>query len=44
VDADGLIAPTFAPFKRFAPIGDADDLIDPMPPPTRALRPAPSRW
>jgi hypothetical protein len=41
-DPDGLIAPTFAPPRRFAPIGDADDLIDP----TRMQdnRSVPARW
>jgi hypothetical protein len=28
-DPDGLITPTFLPVVRFAPIGDADDLMDP---------------
>ena len=28
-DPDGLITPTFLPVRRFAPIGDADDLMDP---------------
>jgi hypothetical protein len=42
-DPDGLIAPTFAPTRRFAAIGDADDLIDP----TRATEVrsvVPARW
>jgi hypothetical protein len=42
IDEDGLMAPTFTPFKRFAPIGDADEATRPTP--ARDLRPAPSRW
>ena len=41
-DPDGLITPTFLPVRRFAPIGDADDLMGP----TRAQdsRSMPGRW
>ena len=41
-DPDGLITPTFLPVRRFAPIGDADDLMDPMRPPEG--RSTPGRW
>jgi hypothetical protein len=41
-DPDGLITPTFAPMRRFAPIGDADDLIDPTQ--TTGGRTTPARW
>jgi hypothetical protein len=45
VDPDGLIAPTFAPLRRFAAIGDADDLIDPTPTRTTEVRSVvPARW
>ena len=44
-DPDGLIAPTFAPTRRFAPaaIGDADDLIDPTRT-TEVRSIVPARW
>ncbi len=41
-DPDGLITPTFVPVRRFAPIGDADDLMDPTR--TQDGRPMPARW
>ena len=41
-DPDGLIAPTFVPVQRFAPIGDADDLMDPTR--TQDRRSLPARW
>jgi hypothetical protein len=49
VDPDGLIAPTFAPTRRFAVIGDTDDLIDPTLPtsltrPTEVRSVVPARW
>jgi hypothetical protein len=47
-DPDGLIAPTFAPIRRFAPIGDGDDLdnLDNLIPPSRSQegRSVPARW
>src|SRR5580765_2912082 len=43
IDEDGLMAPTFAPFRRFAPIGDADGVIRPTPA-AHEVRPAPTRW
>jgi len=41
-DPDGLITPTFVPIRRFAPIGDADDLMDPTG--TQERRSTPGRW
>jgi hypothetical protein len=41
-DPDGLIAPTFAPFRRASRMADADGLLDPGRP--DESRPAPSRW
>jgi len=41
-DPDGLITPTFLPVRRFAPIGDADDLMDPTR--TQDRRSTPARW
>jgi hypothetical protein len=47
-DPDGLIAPKFLPERRFAPIADADELIDltlpTLPTRTDGPRPAPARW
>ena len=40
-DPDGLITPTFVPVRRFAPIGDADDLMDPTRTQERRSTPAP---
>jgi hypothetical protein len=40
-DPDGLITPTFVPVRRFAPIGDADDLMDPTRSQERRSAPAP---
>jgi len=37
------MAPTFAPFRRFAPIGNADEVIRPTPA-AHEVRPAPTRW
>jgi len=43
IDEDGLMAPTFTPFRRFAPVGDADQVMRPTPA-AHEVRPAPTRW